>query len=66
MFLISTLGHFRVSVNKYPQKRVNRDSASMSKLRKGSDPLILVYGSHLGHEHQPADAQAVQLSLRIG
>jgi hypothetical protein len=61
MFLTGTLGQIRDSANKCPPKRVNRGSASMRKLHKGSDPLILVYGSHLGHEHQPADAQAVQL-----
>ena len=61
MFLTGTLGQFRDSANKCPQKPVNRGSASMRKLHKGSDPLILVYGSHLGHEHEPADTQAVQL-----
>ena len=66
MFLTGTLGQFRDGANKYPRKQVNRGSASMRKLHKGSDPLILVYDSHLGHEHQPADAQTVQLSLRFG
>ena len=33
---------------------------------KAAPPLILVYGFQLGHEHQPADAQAVQLSLPFG
>src|SRR5450759_724271 len=45
---------------------VNRNSTSTKKLRARSSSLIFVCFSQLWHEHQPADPQAVQLSLPFG
>src|SRR5450830_471694 len=45
---------------------VNRNSTSTKKLRARSSSLIFIYFSQLWHEHQPADPQAVQLSLPFG